>query len=129
MLYPRDFNPEQPPTNQPCTLLCEAPAGNYVLPFACKWPDGAWYNVSNKDDEQPIAVKVLGWRLSPQIKIHPAKAVIDYAITRRRGPASDNSLPLPKAEHYCEHKRARREYQPNPASVLRQHKPSASLSR
>jgi hypothetical protein len=66
---PGDFNPGQPPLNQPCTLLCEDPAGNYVLPFACEWRDGAWYNVSNKDDDKPITSKVLGWR--PALKYFP----------------------------------------------------------
>jgi hypothetical protein len=62
MPKPRDFNSEQPPTNQLCTLLCEDPSGNYVLPFVCEWRDGAWYNVANKDDDKPITAKVLGWR-------------------------------------------------------------------
>jgi hypothetical protein len=40
-------------------LLCEGNKGTYVLPFACRWHDGAWWNerMGHRDD-----ASVIGWR-------------------------------------------------------------------
>jgi hypothetical protein len=41
-----DFDHEgTPPADRPLQILCEDHAGTYVVPFLCRWQDGAWRNV------------------------------------------------------------------------------------
>jgi hypothetical protein len=49
----------QPPTEELMELLCEDHNGTYVLPFPCRWVDGAWRSV--RSDHQ-IDANVIGWR-------------------------------------------------------------------
>ena len=55
-----DFNSGEPPVDQSLELLCEDHCGTYVIPFACRWTNGAWYGVP---DNHLIQVTVLGWRV------------------------------------------------------------------
>jgi hypothetical protein len=57
-----------PPRDQPLELLCEDHVGTYVVPFLCRWRDGAWHNL---DTDQCIEVTVLGWRVPGQISAEP----------------------------------------------------------
>ena len=52
-----------PPTNQPLELLCEDHVGTYVIPFLCRWRNGAWQNL---DTDKRIEATVLGWRVPRQ---------------------------------------------------------------
>ena len=54
-----EFNSSEPPADQSLELLCEDHCGTYVIPYACRWSDGAWLGEPNN---QPIQVTVLGWR-------------------------------------------------------------------
>ena len=49
-----------PPADQPLELLCEDHVGTYVIPFLCRWSNGAWHSV---DTGSPIEATVIGWRL------------------------------------------------------------------
>ena len=49
----------EPPPDRPLELLCEDHIGTYVLPFLCRWTDGAWHSV--KTGER-ISATVIGWR-------------------------------------------------------------------
>ena len=49
----------EPPAGEPVELLCEDHVGTYVLPFPCRWMDGAWRNFASG---QPIEARVVGWR-------------------------------------------------------------------
>ena len=40
-------------------VLCEDNSGTYVLPFACRWADGMWFNCSAG---VVIDGRVVGWR-------------------------------------------------------------------
>lgn len=40
-------------------LLCEDHNGTYVLPFPCRWADGAWRSTTTGSR---IEVNVVGWR-------------------------------------------------------------------
>jgi hypothetical protein len=53
----------QPPTDQPLELLCEDHVGTYVIPFLCRWRNGAWQNL---DTDKRIEATVLGWRMPGQ---------------------------------------------------------------
>jgi hypothetical protein len=50
-----------PPADQPLELLCEDHVGTYVIPFLCRWRDGAWHNTNNR-----IEATVVGWRMPSQ---------------------------------------------------------------
>ena len=52
-----------PPTNQPLELLCEDHVGTYVVPFLCRWRNGAWQGL---DTDICIEATVLGWRVPGQ---------------------------------------------------------------
>ena len=54
---------ETPPTDQPLELLCEDHIGTYVIPFLCRWRDGAWQGL---DTEKCIEATVVGWRVPRQ---------------------------------------------------------------
>jgi hypothetical protein len=55
-----DFNSGgDPPAGYLMELLCEDHNGTYVLPFPCRWVDGAWRSI--RSDHQ-IEAKVIGWR-------------------------------------------------------------------
>jgi hypothetical protein len=49
-----------PPTDQPLELLCEDHVGTYVIPFLCRWHDGAWLSL---DADKRIEATVIGWRV------------------------------------------------------------------
>ena len=53
------FNPGSPPADYPCEVLAQDEGGEYRLPYACAWRDGAWYGVGKT---KPLAIKVVGWR-------------------------------------------------------------------
>ena len=40
------FNSESPPGEQACQVLAQDETGEYQLPFACHWREGAWYRVA-----------------------------------------------------------------------------------
>jgi hypothetical protein len=48
-----------PPANQPLELLCEDHVGTYVIPFLCRWREGAWHSLETNDR---IEATVIGWR-------------------------------------------------------------------
>lgn len=52
-----------PPRDQPLELLCEDHVGTYVIPFLCRWRDGAWQNI---ETDKCIEATVLGWRVPGQ---------------------------------------------------------------
>ena len=55
-----DFESDgQPPAGELMELLCEDHNGTYVLPFPCRWVDGAWRSI--RSDHQ-IDANVIGWR-------------------------------------------------------------------
>jgi hypothetical protein len=37
-----------PPTDQPLELLCEDHVGTYVIPFLCRWCNGAWRSLDTE---------------------------------------------------------------------------------
>jgi hypothetical protein len=49
----------EPPAGELMELLCEDHNGTYVLPFPCRWVDGAWRSI--RSDRQ-IEANVVGWR-------------------------------------------------------------------
>ena len=53
-----EFNTGTPPANLPFELLCEDHSGTYILPFAWRWLDGAWFGPRNVR----IDVTIVGWR-------------------------------------------------------------------
>jgi hypothetical protein len=54
-----EFNSDsQPPAGELMELLCEDHNGTYVLPFPCRWVDGAWRSIRC----HLIAANVIGWR-------------------------------------------------------------------
>jgi hypothetical protein len=53
-----EFNSGEPPAEQPLEILCQDHCGTYVIPFACRWANGAWIGVPSN---QPIKATVLGW--------------------------------------------------------------------
>jgi hypothetical protein len=55
-----DFNSGEPPADLSVELLCEDHCGTYVIPYACRWTDGAWFGVPSN---RPIEATVLGWRV------------------------------------------------------------------
>ena len=61
---PVNFCNGVPPLKEPLQVLCEDASGKYVLPFACEWHDGAWYNRTSVKGAKPLEVTVLGWRPS-----------------------------------------------------------------
>lgn len=48
-----------PPADEPLEVLCEDHVGTYVIPFLCRWRNGAWQNV---DTGGSIEATVVGWR-------------------------------------------------------------------
>jgi len=48
-----------PPQDQPFELLCEDHVGTYVIPFLCRWCNGAWQSLETNDR---IEATVVGWR-------------------------------------------------------------------
>jgi hypothetical protein len=54
-----EFNSGEPPMEQPLEILCQDHCGTYVIPFPCRWENGAWVGVPSN---QPINATVLGWR-------------------------------------------------------------------
>jgi hypothetical protein len=52
-----------PPSDQPLELLCEDHVGTYVIPFLCRWRNGAWQSL---DTEESIEATVVGWRVPSQ---------------------------------------------------------------
>jgi hypothetical protein len=54
-----EFSTSTPPDGLPVELLCEDHAGTYLLPFPCRWMDGAWHNVASG---ALIDARVVGWR-------------------------------------------------------------------
>jgi hypothetical protein len=52
-----------PPADQAFQILCEDHAGTYVVPFLCRWHDGAWQSVGN---DRRIEATVIGWRAPKQ---------------------------------------------------------------
>jgi hypothetical protein len=48
-----------PPIDWPLQILCEDHNGTYVVPFLCRWRDGAWRDA--KADGR-IEATVIGWR-------------------------------------------------------------------
>jgi len=48
-----------PPPDEPLELLCEDHVGTYVIPFLCRWRNGAWYSLAT---DKRIVATVLGWR-------------------------------------------------------------------
>jgi hypothetical protein len=55
-----DFTIDQNPAlGRSVELLCEDHVGTYVLPFPCRFEEGAWLNA---ETEEPLGIAVLGWR-------------------------------------------------------------------
>jgi hypothetical protein len=54
------LNVGEPPTDCACDVWCEDAVGEYQIPYACVWRDGAWYGVGKT---KPIAPRVIGWRI------------------------------------------------------------------
>ena len=54
-----EFSTEAPIDGVSVELLCEDKSGTYVLPFVCRWTEGAWYNVATGAF---IDAQVLAWR-------------------------------------------------------------------
>jgi hypothetical protein len=54
-----EFSTGTPTDGLPVELLCEDHAGTYVLPFPCRWTDGACRNAASG---APIDARVVGWR-------------------------------------------------------------------
>jgi hypothetical protein len=55
-----DFDSDgEPPAGEPTELLCEDHNGTYVLPFPCRWVDGAWRSITSG---LRIEAHVVGWR-------------------------------------------------------------------
>jgi hypothetical protein len=50
-----------PPTDLALEVLCEDHIGTYVIPFPCRWCDGAWKSVYGNIN---IEATVIGWRLT-----------------------------------------------------------------
>jgi hypothetical protein len=48
-----------PSADQPLELLCEDHVDTYVIPFLCRWSNGAWHSF---DTNSPIETTVVGWR-------------------------------------------------------------------
>jgi len=54
-----EFSTDTPTDGLPVELLCEDKSGTYVLPFACRWIEGEWYNAATGAF---IDARVVGWR-------------------------------------------------------------------
>ena len=55
-----DFESDsEPPAGEPMELLCEDHNGTYVIPFPCRWVDGAWRSITSNHQ---IEANVIGWR-------------------------------------------------------------------
>jgi hypothetical protein len=64
-----DFDHEgTPPSDQPFQILCEDHAGTYVVPFLCRWRDGAWQSVATN---RRIQATVIGWRAPGKFSVEP----------------------------------------------------------
>ena len=53
------FSTAEPPPDQALEVLCEDHCGTYVLPFKCRWRNGAWIGTQSN---LALHVTVLGWR-------------------------------------------------------------------
>jgi hypothetical protein len=49
----------KPPAGELMELLCEDHNGTYVIPFPCRWIDGAWRSITSNHQ---IEANVIGWR-------------------------------------------------------------------
>jgi hypothetical protein len=49
-----------PPADLALEVLCEDHVGTYVIPFLCRWQDGAWRSVHA---DIGIEATVIGWRV------------------------------------------------------------------
>jgi hypothetical protein len=49
----------EPLPGVPFELLCEDHVGTYVIPFLCRWSNGAWHSVATSSR---IEATVIGWR-------------------------------------------------------------------
>jgi hypothetical protein len=65
------FQHGEPPPNEELLLLCQDGHGTYLLPYACEWREGAWYNTTRKGN--PLSIEVVGWR--PWLSARPAQFV------------------------------------------------------
>jgi hypothetical protein len=54
-----EFDQDAPPPDRSLELLCEDKNGTYVLPYPCRWSDGAWHN---EETSAAIEATVIGWR-------------------------------------------------------------------
>jgi hypothetical protein len=55
-----DFDSDgEPPAGELMELLCEDHNGIYMLPFPCRWVDGAWRSIRS---DHRIVANVVGWR-------------------------------------------------------------------
>ena len=54
-------NEGEPPPDIACDVWCVDTVGEYRLPYACVWRDGAWYGAGKTN---PLATKVIGWRIN-----------------------------------------------------------------
>jgi hypothetical protein len=48
-----------PQADQPFEVLCEDHVGTYVIPYPCRWTEGAWRNAATGD---AIEATIIGWR-------------------------------------------------------------------
>jgi hypothetical protein len=49
----------EPPAGELLELLCEDHNGTYLLPFPCRWVDGAWRGIRSG---HRIEARIIGWR-------------------------------------------------------------------
>jgi hypothetical protein len=55
-----DFDHEgTPPVDKPLQILCDNHVGTYVVPFLCRWRDGA---LQSSTTSRRIEAVVIGWR-------------------------------------------------------------------
>ncbi len=49
-----------PAADRSFEVLCEDHVGTYLIPYPCRWADGAWRNVATGGE---IEATVIGWRV------------------------------------------------------------------
>jgi hypothetical protein len=49
-----------PPADRPLEVLCEDHVGTYLIPFLCRFSNGAWQSV---ESGSRIEATVVGWRV------------------------------------------------------------------
>jgi hypothetical protein len=59
-----EFEHGSPPSDCLLQVLCADHNGTYLLPFACRWREGSWYN-----GRRAIEANVVGWRALPSANI------------------------------------------------------------